>query len=299
MNATMTEKMDKKKQEVYDACLAGELLKVKRLWVQAAPDAKDLVAWALELWQELGPAPIKMTSRTSETRCAVLRWLISRLAAHSPKIVLIGAPGAEDQHKTWTELTAAWSSGELEKWVTAGFARAIENGESPSALTQLYDALEPTPESLWQYATKLWHPDCKLKAAETRTLDWMLDRIAEKSPELLRQMQADPTYAQMVTAWARDEFCEVDAQFDRACAAGVVKRADALYRENFAALGLEALERNLRVDTRDFAPTQPPRASAMNCWLLDRIAVSSPKRIVLLSTLRPDLSQTIKSWACQ
>lgn len=295
----MSETSNKKKQEFRDACFAGDLAGAKTLWEHARPSTEDLVAWALWLWQGLGPAPPAKSKANEGSQRAVLRWLVGRLAAHSPKTLLIGTLGSADQRDEWAGLVAAWSSGELEKGLAASFARALQTGASLSTLKQLCAELDPTPESLWQHATKLWRPSGTIEAAEKRTLDWLLDRIAEKSPELLCQMQANPKHAPLIAAWAHDEFCEIDARFDRACAASDVKRADTLYRENFAALGLEALERNLQVGVCDFAPLQAPRASAMNCWLLERIAASSPKRLVLLSALRPGLDQVIKSWACQ
>jgi hypothetical protein len=306
----MTETTNKKKQELRDACLAGDLVAAKTLWDKAEPSVEDIVSWALWLWRGLsfggsstpqwGVAPPSPASpaKSGEKQCAVLRWLIGGLVARSPKMLLVGTPNIVDQREEWAGLIAAWSSGELEKGLAANFACAIEACASLSTLKQLCAELDPTPESLWHHATKLWHPSGALGAAEKRTLDWLLDRIAEKSLGLLCQMRSNPKHTQLITAWAHDELCEIDARFDRACAAGDVKRADALYRESFAALGLEALERNLQVHACDFAPTHPPRASAINCWLLERIAASSPKRLVILPALRPGLDQIIKGWAC-
>jgi hypothetical protein len=304
----MAETTNKKKQELRDACLAGDLATAKTLWGQAEPGVEDIASWALWLWREQSfggssTPSLAPPAKSSEKRCAVLRWLVGSLAAHSPKALLVGMPNLVDQRSSsceeWAGLIAAWSSGELEKGLAADFARAIEACASLSTLKQLCAELDPTPESLWHHATKLWRPSGALGAAEKRTLDWLLDRIAEKSPGLLCQMRSNPKHTQLITAWAHDELCEIDARFDRACAAGDVKRADTLYRESFAALGLEALERNLQVNVGGFAPTHPLRASAINCWLLERIAASSPKRLVILPALRPGLDQIIKSWACQ
>ncbi len=295
----MAETINRNKQALRDACYAGDLASAKGLWGHAKPGVEDVVSWALWMWQGVSPAPPTMGATDVEKHCTVIRWLVGQLAAHSPKTLLIGALSSADQREEWARLVLAWSSGELEKGLAAGFARAVQANASPSTLKQLCAELDPTPESLWQHATKLWRPSGTLEAPEKRTLDWLLDRVAEKGPGLLCQMQSNPKYSQLIAAWARDEFCEIDARFDRACAAGDVKRADTLYRENFAALGLEALERNLQVGVSDFAPTHPPRISAMNHWILERIAASSPKKLVLLLTLQPSLNQLIKSWACQ